>query len=342
MNSVPFIYRLILVGLLPFIAAVIYVRGQSYDPALIDFKTANGGVPEKSLSVTTPQPMEKAVSPPAAKDIPVPKSLRLSGVPEITGFLVLGEERHYTKENLYEHVDGHAEYFIGAGFAGLTVTEYVSAGSKAAQAEIEVEVYDMGKGIQAFGVLTDESGENPQAVSVGAMGYKTSGGVNFIKGRYYVKISSFNPKAPILKFARGFSETIPSGPPGQDSFSKVFSQFPDLGKVEKTRFVKEGYRGLDFFRNVIEREYLTGGKKITVALMTGNSQEMKSLKSSFMDYFRKSGIRYEKVEEDGSEVYKVSDKYEGNWFLIPAGNTIFSVFGTDDEGILKHFARNKR
>ncbi len=327
MNSVPFIYRLILVVLLPFIAALLYVRGQSYDPALIDFKTANSGVSDKSQSVNAPQPVEKPVPPPAAKNI--------------AGFVVSGEERHYTKDNLYEHVDGHAEYFIGAGFAGLSVTEYVAAGSGAAQAEIEVEVYDMGKGIQAFGVLADESGENPQAVSVGAMGYKTSGGVNFIKGRYYVKISSFNPKAPILKFARGFSETIPSGPPGQDSFSKVFSQFPDLGKIEKTTFVKEAYRGLDFLRNVIEREYSTGGKKITVALMTGNSQEMKSLKSSFMDYFRKSGIRYEKVEEDGSEVYKVSDKYEGNWFLIPSGNTIFSVFGTDDEGILKYFVKKK-
>jgi hypothetical protein len=313
------------VGLLPCIATILYVRGQSYDPALIDFKTSNVGTPEKSLSATSSQPVEKAVPSPAVKDI--------------TGFLLLGKEHHFTKENLYEHVDGHAEYFISAGFTGLTVTEYAAAGSKAAQAEIQVEVYDMGKGIQAFGVLTDESGENPQTVSVGALGYKTSGGINFIKGPYYVKISSFNPKTPILKFARGFSETIASGPSGQDSFSKVFSKFPDLGKVEKTRFVKEGYRGLDFLRNVIEREYSTGGKKITVALMTGNAQEMKALKSSFMDYFRKSGIRYEQTEKYGSEVYKVTDKYEGNWFLIPYGNTIFSVYGTDDEGILKYFAK---
>src|SRR5208337_5115230 len=105
----------------------------------------------------------------------------------------------------------------------------------------------------------------------------------------------------------------------------MFARLPNIGKVEKTRFVKEGYRGLDFLHNVIEREYATDNKKITVALMTGSSQEMKLLLTNFMDYFRKSGIRYDKIERSGSEAYKVMDKYEGNWFLIPAGNAAFAV-----------------
>src|SRR5208283_699243 len=327
----------VLLGLLPCIAAVLYVRGQSYDPALIDFKTAEGALPQAASSPH--QPVDKAGSAAVVKGMSTPESLRLSGVPEIAGFRLLGEEHRYTKENLYEHVDGHAEYFIGAGFMGLTVIEYAAAASKTAQPDIQVEAYDMGKGIQAFGVLIDESGENPRAVSVGTMGFKTSGGVNFIKGRYYVKINAFNSKAPALKFAKEFSNTFS---PGQDSFSKVFSRFPDLGKVEKTRFVKEGYRGLDFLHNVIERGYSTGEKKITVALITGSEEEMKSLLASFEDYFRKSGIRYERTQKDGIEAYKIIDKYEGNWFLIPGNSATFGLFGTEDEGILKFFAKGKR
>jgi len=325
MRSVPLIYRVILLGLLPCIAAVLYVRGQSYDPALINFKTAEGTLPQ-------------AASAPAQHVDKNTESLRLSGSTEIAGFRLLGGEHRYTKENLYEHVDGHAEYFIGAGFLGLTVTEYVTSGSRAALPEIQVEAYDMGKSIQAFGVLTDESGENPQAVSVGTMGFKTSGGVNFIKGRYYVKINTFSSKAPALKFAKEFCNTLPTG---QDPFNKAFSRFPDLGKVEKTRFVKEGYRGLDFLHNVLERGYSIGEKTITVALMTGSEGEMKALLGSFMDYFRKSGIKYEKTQSDGIEAYKVVDKYEGNWFLIPGNTAIFGLFGTDDEEMLKFFAKRK-
>ena len=319
MDPVPLKYRLLLIGLLPLIAGVLYFRGQKYDPALIDFKTmTRQEVPGPSA---LPQVLKESQPLPVAQDI--------------AGFRKMGEAHRYTKENLYEHVDGHAEYFISAGFQGLTVTEYIASGSMATQAEIQVEVFDMGKSIQAFGVLADESGENPPPVSVGTMGYKTSDGVNFIKGRYYVKISAFSPKTPVIKFAKGFADTLSAG---QDSF-QVFSKFPDLGKVESTRFAKEGYRGLDFLHNVIEREYSTGSGRIKVALMAGSEHEMRSLLSSFLDYFGKSGMRYEKTESSGREVYKVIDKYEGNWFLIRSRDAIFGVFGTDDEEILKYFMK---
>ena len=321
MNPVPLKYRLVLIGLLPLIAGILYIRGQKYDPALIDFKTA-----------ARQEASDPAVTLPTTKD-----SELITIVQDIEDFRKLGEPRRYTKENLYEHVNGHAEYFISAGFQGLTVTGYVAAGSKADQAEIQAEVFDMGNGIQAFGVLADESGENPLPVSVGTMGYKTSSGVNYIKGRYYVKISAYSPKTPVIKFAKGFADTL-SGE--QDSF-QVFSKFPDLGKVGKTTFAKEGYRGLDFLHNVIEREYSSGSGKIKVALMAGSEKETRPLMSAFLDYFGKSGMRVEKTEKSGAEVYKVMDKYEGNWFLIRSGGTVFGLFGTDDEEILKRLIKKK-
>ncbi len=151
MNSVPLKYRLLLIALLPLISGVLYFRGQKYDPALIDFKT------------TLRQDVPGSIIPRQA----IQESPPIAVAEDIAGFRKLGETRRYTKENLYEHVDGHAEYFISAGFQGLTVTDYIAVGSKATQAEIQAEVYDMGKSIQAFGVLVDESGENPPPLSVG-------------------------------------------------------------------------------------------------------------------------------------------------------------------------------
>jgi hypothetical protein len=52
-------------------------------------------------------------------------------------------------------------------------------------------------------------------------------------------------------------------------------------------------------------------------------------------------MRYEKTERGGKEVYKVVDKYEGNWFLILSRDALFGVFGTDDEEILKFFIQEK-
>jgi hypothetical protein len=328
MNAAPLRYRLLLLGLLPCIAIVLYLRGQHYDPALIDFKSA----PELAAQGRTA---------PVPADIPAgEKALPADEAKTIPGFRQIGRARHYTKDNLYEHVNGHAEYFIGAGFAGLSIMEYTPADSKASQAELQAEVFDMGNSIQAFGVLSDEAGDSAKPVSVGTMAFGNPGGINFIRGRYYVKITAYNPKAPLLRFAREFSSTLPSSPAGKDSFD-IFTRLPDLGKVNKTRFVKEGYRGLDFLRNVIEREYSSGDKKITVALMTGNAQQVKALQSSFFDYFRKSGMQYEKAVKDGLEFYRVTDKYEGNWFLIPSPDAIFGVFGTEDEAVVRYFSKGK-
>jgi hypothetical protein len=52
-------------------------------------------------------------------------------------------------------------------------------------------------------------------------------------------------------------------------------------------------------------------------------------------------MHYEKIERGGADVYKVMDKYEGNWFLIRSRDAIFGVFGTDDEEILKFFIKEK-
>src|SRR5512136_2273231 len=120
MNSVPLRYRLLLIGLLPIIAGILYFRGQRYDPALIDFTTVVR--PQTLEPVSTRQPIEKPQTP--------------STVQEVAGFRQFGETHRYTKENLYERVDGHAEYFISAGFQGLTVTEYNVTGSNSPEAAI--------------------------------------------------------------------------------------------------------------------------------------------------------------------------------------------------------------
>ena len=321
MDPVPLKYRILLIGLLPLIVGVLYFRGQKYDPALIDFKTTTRQ--EVPGPAAVPQVLKESQPLPVAQDI--------------AGFRKINEAHRYTKENLYEHVDGHAEYFISAGFQGLTITEYVSSGSSASEPEIQAEVFDMGKSIQAFGVLSDESGEHPTPVSVGTLGYRTSNGVNFIKGRYYVKVSAFSPKTKVIAFAERFANTLSAE---KDSF-QIFSKFPILGKIEATRFVKEGYRGLDFLHNVIEREYATANGKIKVALMAGSQDEMQKLLSSFLDYFGKFNMRYEKIERDGRELYKILDKYEGNWFLIPSRDAIFCLFGTEDDNILNIVMKGK-
>ncbi len=302
------ISRIILIVLLPAIAVVLYLEGQHYDPALIRFQPPEAGA-------------EKA-----AAFFPA----------EIDGYTRTGPLRTFTRGNLYEYINGHAEYFISSGFIELTTGEYAGAAAAAGQSDVVVDIYDMGKGIQAFGILADEAGENPEYVQVGSMGFQTARSLGFIKAKYYVKVTAFVDQVPLERIAAAVEGKIGAT---AEPFA-VFSRFPDLGEVVATRYIKEAYRGLEFVNNVLERQYSVNGKPVQVFLVTGDAEKIGALVSSFLDYFRRSGIAFEQISaKNGRIIYKVQDPYEGDWFLLPAPDALFGVFGAVDESMLDAFAK---
>jgi hypothetical protein len=299
------IYHLLLLALLPIIGLVVYIEGQSYDPALIQF--ASSEISTGSEAALFPR--------------------------DIEGFNRSGPVRLFSKENLYEYVNGHAEYFLSAGFEQLAVGEYIQTGTEPDQPDLVVDIYDMGKAIQAFGVLSDEAGDDPSYLKAGMMGAKTPQGISFVSDKYYVKISSYRDTVPVDLFAVRIHRAIGSS---SDALS-AFSLFPDFDTVVATRFVKEAYRGIDFAKNVLEREYRIQDSTVHVSLITADDVEIKKLISSYFGFFQDSGTEVTKLKKDGLELYKVLDPYEGDWYLIPFSKALFGIYGADEERILDTF-----
>ena len=300
------ISRVLLVGLLPLIALLIYIEGQKYDPALIQFQSAQSG-----------------------------GDVMTSFFPrEIAGFSQIGQVRSYTKENLYEYVNGHAEYFISAGFIRLAVGEYSATGSGENEPDVVVDIYNMGKSIQAFGVLSDESGGNMSDLQGGLTGFRTPLGISFVKGQYYIRVSAYNENVSLVTFTQSLASTIA---PESDPLPE-FARLPDIGHIVATRFIKEAYRGLQFVNNVIEREYLVNNETVYIFVYPGEKQEIKNLLGSFTDFFRQSDIPYSVTEQQGKRVFKVKDPFEGDWVLIPLPDALFGIYGSFDDKIINEIA----
>ena len=300
--------RFILLAFLPVIAFIIYLDGQSYDPSLIRFTPSD---------ISTGK--EAAFFP-----------------REVMEFNRSGQVRLYSRENLHEYINGHAEYFLSAGFTGLAVGEYIRSGTEPAQPDIIVDIYDMGKGIHAFGVLSDEIGDNAANLNIGMVGAKTAQGISFISGKYYVRIASFQDALPIDDFAEQINEMIGSS---NESFT-VFSRLPELGEVIATRFVKESYRGLSFANNVVEREYLLDGETVFVSFVTGSETEIKKLISSYLAFFKNSETPYKQKTKNGHEMYRIMDPFEGVWHLLLYHDAIFGIYGEIDDWILEKVISN--
>ncbi len=300
--------RILLLLLLPAIVVVIYLEGQKYDPAILEFESI-----EKTATTSI---------------FPV----------DIEGYDRTGRVRVFTRDNLYEYVNGHAEYFISAGFVSLVVVEYRKAGSGSPDPDVVVEIYDIGRDIQAFGVLADEAGSSELGSEAGSMSFRTGRGLSFISGKFYVRLNVYSDTAPLLEFARQIEDRIGGG----SELDALFSGFPDLGAPINTRFIREAYRGLDFLHDVMEREYSIGGDHVYVFMVEGEGDEIAGLVADFFNYFRESGILYEVLEGGGGSFYQVFDPYEGEWILLPMNDRLYGIFGATGPGIVNEFLEKSR
>ncbi|MEO5345458.1 MAG: hypothetical protein H7834_03650 [Magnetococcus sp. YQC-9] len=286
--------RFLLLVLLPIIAFLIYRDGQRYDPGLLDFKQA------------------------AARLSPL-----LALFPDQAANLIrAGEFHRFQKENLHEYVNGHAEFYISAGFKELVTGEYANPG-EAAKPRVVVDLFDMGKPLFAFGVLTGEGNNDGPDAGVGDMGFRDARGLRFIVGPYYIKMTAFDDAVPLEEFGKSLVKAAGKTP----GVKMAGVRFPEFGTPGATRFIKEKYRGLDFFNLVIERSFVWEGKNVQAFLAGGSKEESRELESRLLQFLQQEEILVEAVEREGVTIRRVRDPYEGEWFFVNGGERLIGAFG---------------
>lgn len=292
--------RVALTLLLPLIALVIYLEGQHYDPGLMELKPA-------------------ANSPGNAW---MPKQLG-----ELTR---LGPVRRYTAENLYEYINGHAEYYLDAGFKGLTVGEFGPAGAQ--QPELVINLYNMGEPLHAFGVLMDELAPDAVPLDAGGMGFAMEQGVNLIYGPYYAQVTAFSGDREIPPLAQAFAELLAAE---TGDTKQLDLSFPNLGDPLETYFVKEDYRGLGVLDNVLEKTFLRGEEELTAFLITGSPETIQRVTDELTSFLEADGLPFERAAFDGRPYIRVDDPYEGEWFFAPREHRLLGVFGAPSSELLE-------
>jgi hypothetical protein len=114
--------------------------------------------------------------------------------------------RFYNGDDLYRYLDGGAEAYRRYGMAALAHQE-----SKSAGADVTADVYDMGDPLRAFGIYSAERSPDYRFLDIGAEGYTGGEILNFLQGRYYVKLSAFGDGFSLEDLARGISRRIGGG-----------------------------------------------------------------------------------------------------------------------------------
>ena len=128
---------------------------------------------------------------------------------EVLGWVAV-EDRTYGRRSLYSYIDGGAELYLAYRFRRVDVSTYRKEG----EADIILDLYDMGTPEDAYGVFTAE--REDEDIGIGERSEYGGGLLRFFKGRFFVSVmaaeETTESREAVFSLGRAVADTIsPAG-----------------------------------------------------------------------------------------------------------------------------------
>jgi hypothetical protein len=167
------------------------------------------------------------------------------------GWVLIEGPQAYAKKTLFEHINGQAEIYLKYGFQKSVFAIYQNR--KNQKDQVELDIYDMGNVLQAFGIFSRFRNEDRPG-GFGLESYLDDHSALFYQGRYFVMFYAAEANPDFLKqFSKLVSLKIsdPSPPP------KEIGYFPKNGlKPGSIQYFPEGLLGHQFLKRGFQGTYI--------------------------------------------------------------------------------------
>ena len=274
--------------------------------------------------------------------VPLESLISKKNLPE--GWILIHGPQTYNKKTLFEHINGQAELFLKYGFQQSVFAIYQN--KKNREDQIELDIYDMGNVIQAFGIFSRFRNEDRPG-GFGLDSFLDDHTALFYKGKYYVMFyaTESNPDS-LRQFSKLLSSKIsdPSSPPKEISF------FPKSGlKPGSIQYFPEGLLGHQFLKRGFRGTYTeevevkdkveakdkgeTGGKEfhLFLAIFKDSQEAMNALKFYKDDLSKKGKISPENLIQLGTSALRGEDPYQGKVMVLQKGFYLLGAIGFEKE-----------
>lgn len=237
--------------------------------------------------------------------------------PKCEGWKADGPILSFNKENLYEHIDGAAEFYLSYGFEALKVASWNNNG-----VELTIEVYDHGDQLHAYGIYSIERSPGASVKKIGLEGYGDLTIFNFTSGKYYVKMSGIQPdKVPgfsLEALAKDFANTLCKNP----EYPKVIGLFPAENQVANScQYIPSEFMGLGFLGSAVRVKYNLKGEEITLFILERTDS------SEAGEIIQKYASFAETKIKPGEGDFLIRDPYNGNVFIRWRGRYLVGATG---------------
>ena len=285
--------------------------------------------------------------------VPLESLVPKKDLPE--GWALIEGPQTYTRKTLFEHINGQAELFFKYGFQKSVFAIYQN--KKDSQDQIELDIYDMGNVVQAFGIFSRFRSEDHPG-GFGLDSYLNDHSAFFYKGRYFVMLYATESSPDILRqFSKLISLNIsdPTSPP------KEISYFPKNGlKPGSIQYFPEGLLGHQFLKRGFQGTYIEkvevkaeAKEKIKaedkefflfLAIFKNSQEAMNVLKFFKGDLSKRGKVLSGGIIEFETRALKGEDPYQGKVVVLQKGFYLLGAVGFEKEeyaeNLLAEFVKN--
>ncbi|MGA2270925.1 MAG: DUF6599 family protein [Bryobacteraceae bacterium] len=220
--------------------------------------------------------------------------------------------RFYSSD-LYRYMDGGADIYLKYGLVALAHQEYKDAG-----VETTADVFDMRGPLQAFGIYSSERSPEYHFIDIGAEGYSSESTLNFLQGRYYVKLTAFGDRAaPALEnFARAISRSI--GP--DRSLPALLDILPSENRIARSeKYLVQAPAGHDFLAPALMASYRFDGQETSLLVsLAADAREANQRVERLRRHYLRSG-KVVPEPELGPDAGRTSDPRQGDIIFFARG-----------------------
>ncbi len=250
-------------------------------------------------------------------------SSQQSLLPQLNNWTKTEEPSSYFPGTLFEFINGAAEIYLAYDFKELTVFQY---GQKGSTASMAVEIYEMSNETNAFGIYGAERYPDNNFIPIGIQGYVEEGILNYLIGKYYIKLLCFEGGDRSGEYLELFAKTIAEKTQGKTTFPTLLNHFPKEGLVANSeKFILKNVMGYSFLHDGYLSNYKVNDFEFDCFIIQGRNEEDAQM---MLDKYLEAK-KSQPIEKTASMV-SIKDRYYDLIFLSRVGNHICGVMKIEE------------